>query len=110
MRRGSSPEVASCSIGGSPDFRPGPSPLSWGSASLHGPESGFFLDQLASRSSKERLDKIRRIDAAPKVGILQNCLFKWNRCLDAGDHVFAQCSAHLVHGVTTVFAIGDKLP
>src|SRR5208283_5947333 len=71
--------------------------------------SGFLFDQLAPRPAEQLLDEIRRINAAPEIRVLQNGLLKRDVRFDAGDQVFTQRAAHLVHRLAPVLAVGDQL-
>jgi hypothetical protein len=69
----------------------------------------LFLHQFATGAAEELINEIGGVDAAAEVRVLQDGLLEGNGGLDAGDHVFAQGAAHLVHGFTAVFAVGDEL-
>ena len=68
----------------------------------------LLFDQLAAGAAEELLDEVGGVNAAAEIRVLQNRLLERNRGLDAGDHVFAQRAAHLVHRFATIFAVGDE--
>ena len=63
---------------------------------------GHALEQKA-------LDESRVVNATAEVGILHDGLLEWDRGLDAGDHVFAQCPRHAVDTRGAVGGSGDDL-
>src|SRR6266699_1199630 len=71
--------------------------------------SRLFLNQFAARAAKQLVNEGGRVHAATEVRVLKNRLFERNGCLDAGNHVFAEGAAHLVHGLAAVFAKRDEL-
>src|SRR5208282_226356 len=72
-------------------------------------KSGLVFDEFAAGAAQKLVNEAGGIDAAAEVRVLQNRLLKGDGGLDAGDHVFAEGAAHLVHGFAAVLAVGDEL-
>src|SRR5437762_1742580 len=69
---------------------------------------GFFFDQLAAGAAQELLDEVGRIDPPAEIRVLQNGLLERDSRFYAGNHVFVESAAHLVHGFTPVSSKSDK--
>src|ERR1041384_5065960 len=65
----------------------------------------LLLDQLPTRTTKKLFEKTGRVNAATEIGVLQNGLLERNGRFDAGDHVFAQRTAHFLHRFAAIFHV-----
>jgi len=65
-------------------------------------DDGHALEQ-------KTLNKTSVVSATAEVGVLHDGLLEWDRGLDAGDHIFAQCPRHTIDARSAVGGGGDDL-
>jgi len=71
-------------------------------------ESGLFFNQFPACATEELFDKGCRVNPAPKIRVLQDCLLERNRRFYTGNEKLTQGPTHLIHCLAAVFAIGDE--